>query len=1235
MTVRELASRLNVPAATLGGYFSGRHLPGPGYLDLFGSLLEACGVAGDDIGSWLDALARARLSSDGRVARLAAPYRGLEPYQAEDSDLFWGREAATGEVLERLAKLCDERAESDEKSRLLLVVGPSGSGKSSLLRAGVVPAVRAGALDSATQHWEAEVMTPGPSPLESLESALSPPSERRLLLVIDQFEEIFRLTPEERGSFLARLDALEPSMGTVVAVLRADFYEAATVEPVLLAGLRDNQVLVGPMTHAEVREAIVQPAQRSGASVDEGFVELLLADLSPRSSTGFAHDAGALPLLSYALLVTWERAQRNQLTVAAYRAAGGLRGAITQTAEETYLDLGPNEKELARRIFCRLVNVEDDAPFTRRRLTGRELDQLGEGATAVLGRFVNARLVTAGSAGAQVSHEALLSAWPRLADWLDADRAGLRLHHELTDAANAWSAEDKDPSLLQRGTRLALTTEWAGEAGRGEELNHFERDFLEASQALEAAEHRSARRRTRRAQQLLALVAALAVAASVLAGFALDARSVAEKVGNEALSRQVAIEARQLEPTDPALAMQLALAGYRISPTLQARSTLLDASASEMPERILGPSGPTSLAIGDHGRLLAVAESATDDVKLYALGKTRPIGLATLQVASPSAEVYTVALSPDGRLLASGGTDGEVALVDLSDPSHPKRLATLRGFTSTVYDAAFAPGGRFLAAASNDGSVREWDLSDPAKPSLVGVVRDPGGVALQAVAYSPDGRLLAAAGANGTLLVWRPGEDRAGLVKGAGDAQLTSLAFSPDGDLLATGGEDNVVRLFAMAPSGLVHPARAPLGGFTSWVDSVAFSPDGKTLVAGSSDNSLRVWSTASWAPLGVLEHTDPVTAAAFLPNGTTLATADADGTVRLWSMPPPSTYVTPGAVFTIDYTGDGRMLAAVSGGPSGDVALWDVANPWHPVHIGDVTMSASFGPVAGVGALSSDGRLLAVGDAAARIQLISLAHPGSTRLIGPPLLGATAPLEQLVLNANGTVLASGDNSGHVHLWDVSDPAHPLALSTLVSNGYTLGIAFSPNGRLVALASTDGKVWLWDISRPEHPKRVAVLGGFANYVECVAFTPDGRTLIAGSADDTVRLWDVAGRGNPRPLGGPLTGPTSYVYSLSVSPDGRTLAASTIDQAVWLWDISDPAHPAVLADLAQASGQVFDVTFSPNGHTLVASGSDQALTFWDYRPSEVASRICSLTVSSITRAEWAEYVQGARYSPPCR
>ena len=813
LTVRELAARLDVPPATLGGYFSGRHLPGPGHLDLFRSLLEACGVPFSELSAWVEALTRARLSSDGRVGRAEAPYRGLEPYSEDDAGLFCGREAATAEVLELLDKMSHER---DPTGSVLVVVGPSGSGKSSLLRAGVVPAVRTGRLDGAGRTWGTAVITPGLAPLEALERCLCGPSDIPLVVVVDQFEEVFRLEPGTREGFLDRLACLGPSRGLVVAVLRADFYEAATMEPVLLAALRHNQVLVGPMTQDEVREAIVRPAQEEGVSVDDGLVEVLLADLAPRSPTGFAHESGALPLLSHALLATWDRAHRNQLTVADYRAAGGLRGAIRQSAEELYLDLGPAEADLARRIFCRLVNVEADVPFTRRRLSSHELDQLGEDANTVLACFVAARLVTTDATGAQVSHEALLSAWPRLADWLDADRAGLRLHHQLADSANAWALAGKDPSLLQSGTRLVIASEWANEAGRSDELNETEREYLDTSQALRASEVHDARRRARRTQQLLGLVACLAVVASLLAAFALEARSSANRAGEEALSRQVAIEASQLEPTDPALAMQLALAAYRISPTMQARATLLDASASEMPSaypRALGadlsldrgPRPPARSRSVRHrpGCPLFAERSTTHRHRYVASGRA-------------SAQTFTVALSPDGRLLAAGGTTGTVDALRPVQPQPPKAP----GHTWRLHQHRLRRDvrpGRADARRSQQRRQRTPVGPVTTLPALFlpESSAPPGNQPLQAVGYSPDGRLLAAAGANGTLLIWRPGEDQARSVRGAGSAQLTSLAFSPDGRFLVTGGEDDLVRVFSVGTSGALARRAPPLGGFS------------------------------------------------------------------------------------------------------------------------------------------------------------------------------------------------------------------------------------------------------------------------------------------------------------------------------------------------------------------------------------------------------------------------------------
>ncbi|MGH2842080.1 MAG: helix-turn-helix domain-containing protein [Solirubrobacteraceae bacterium] len=1239
LTVRELSRRLDTPTATLGDYFSGRHLPGPAQLDLFRALLAQCGVSDDQAGGWLDALARVRLSSDARVTHLQAPYRGLEPFAAEDAELFFGREAATEEILTRLREL---ELTADELP-LLMLVAPSGAGKSSLLRAGVGARVRAGAPDGTGHSWDSAVITPGETPTAALWDCLVALRGEHRLVIIDQFEELFTAGEDEREQFLHTLASLRAPRTLVLAGLRADFYEQAMREPLLLPALAHTQLLLAPMTEPEARRAIIEPAQRFGVPVEEGLVELLLSDLAPGSATGFAHDSGALPLLSHALLATWERARRNRLTIADYRAVGGLRGAVSQSAEGLYGTLDRQEQGLARQIFCRLARVEGDGPVTRRRIARHELEEL-DGARspdAVLRRFIDARLITVDAATVELSHEALLQAWPRLANWLEQDRADLRLRHQLTEAANTWVAAEADQSLLLRGTRLHAISDWAAESDHAHQLNRAEREFLEASTALAQAERRTARRRARRTQQLLGVVAVLAIAALVLALVAFHAKHAADLARDQALSRQVAIEAGNLEPTDPALAEQLALAAYRISPTTQATSTLLDTSASEMPTRLLGPIGPSSIALGDGGHVLAVAYSGSDRVKLYALSAARLRPLAGVRSAPASASTYAVALSHNGQLLAAGSTDGRVLLWSLVRPAHPLRLATLSTGSGTVYGLSFSPDGGALAAADSDGTVARWSLSAPAHPTMLAPLRAPGKPALQAVSYSPDGGTIAAAGADGALDVWRATgttTDNAPLARiTAAATTLTSVAYSPDGLTLAAGGQDALVYLWKIGSNGAPGAQHAPLRGFSSWVDSLTFSHDGRYLAAGDSDESVRIWSTRHWRDIAKLEHPAPVTGLAFTPGDRQLLSVDEDGTTRIWQFPPPSTLTVSGSLYDIDFTSGGGEMATVTGGPDGDAELWKVTDPLHPTALTSVRMPAAFGAVAAVGALSPDGKLLAVGNAAAKVQLVDLSRPQHPRLLGGPLSGAVPYIEQVNFSPNMKLLSVGDDAGRIHIWDISDPEHPVALPTIDRQGKSsnvFGVAYSPDGDLVAVACADHKVWLWDIANPHQPKLLATLGGFSSYAYTVAFSPSGKTLIAGSADDTVRIWNVSEPAHPRLLAR-LRGPTSTVYQVAVSPDGSMLAASTTDQQVWLWNIRDPADPRLVAELTAATGEIFDVSFSPNDRTLAAGGTDDAPTFWDYRPSQVAARICSVAGSPITRSEWAEYVQGATYRPPCR
>lgn len=1241
LTVRELARRLDTPVATVGDYVSGRHLPGLTQLPLFKALLRECGVDEGSLGGWVDALTRLRQSSDGRVARGPSPYRGLEPFGVEDASLFFGRDTATDELLVRLGDALSAR--SSEVVWPLIVVGPSGSGKSSLLRAGLAARVAAGALEHVSVPREATVITPAADAVEQLRAlTMSAPGSHRLV-VVDQFEEVFATSSEDRERFLATLATVRPPDAVLVAALRADFYAAATGEPTLLPALRHSQVLIGPMTEMEMRDAIIKPAHAAGTEIDAALVELLLADLAPGDQSGFAHGPGALPLLSHALLTTWERARHNRLTVADYTATGGLRDAVAQSAENLYNSLTPAEQDLTRRMFCRLTRVDADGPLTRRRVSPRELAELvapdGEGSRPthprLLDRFVSARLITAGAGTVEISHELLLVAWPRLAEWIARDRAGLRLHRQLTEAANAWSDAEGDDSQLLRGTRLQAISEWASEPDHRAELNSTEWRFLDASVGRAEADAAAARRRARRAQQVAALIGILAISAVVLAVVALNARRSADQARTIALSRQVAAEATFVSKSDPNLAMQLALAAFRISPTSQATSALLDAGAGDFATRILGPNGPTALTLDSSGQVFAVVSSPNNQATIYRAVIPRPRVLARVTIGSGPNNSYTAALSPDGHLLATSAGD-RVLLWNLSTVTSPAMIANL-GSSQGISALAFASSGRRLAVVTGNGAVAQWLLSPTSRPMPLPVATEPHRTPLTAVAYSPTGKALAVVGANGTVAVWDLTRHQPRLVfaREVAHTTMTTVAYSPNGSALAAGADDLTVWHWRATADGLPVGEPQRLLGFANLVSAIAFSHDGRYLAVGDADNTTRLWETSDWQDIATLPDVSTVDGVGFVARDHALATVDDNGTTRLWDLPAASSHVTVGGAYTIDYTANGRQAAVIT---DGKAQIWNTGDPWHPYQVSEVVMPPAFGSVASVGALTPDGKLLAVGDQPGNVQEFVINPAGVGHAVGPTLKGVPNTfIEQINFTPNGRLLSIGNDEGALHIYGVSDPARPqrLALINLGSGNAVLGVSYSPDGRLLAIGSQDRQVWLWDISNPQHPRRRAVLTGFGNAVYSTTISPDGRTLAAGSQDGTIRMWDITAPSHPRLLASPLTGPTNSVYQVGISPDGRTLAGATTGGEVWLWNIAESDHPQALATLRAATGALYDLTLSPDDQTLVVGGDSQTLTFWHYRPAAVIHRICLFTGTPITREEWTRYLPGVAYDPPCR
>ena len=702
---------------------------------------------------------------------------------------------------------------------------------------------------------------------------------------MDQFEEIFTASRDEveQQRFITAICALA-GPAVVVLALRADFYDRALHYPELASALQERQVVVVPMTRQEVRSAIIEPARLARLDVDDGLVELLLRDLSPHSPEGSppeaGHEAGALPLLSHALLTTWSRSHGGRLTVADYEASGGIRHAIARTADQVYGSLDEEQRAIARRLFLRLVYVADDAPETRSSVRLAELQDWPGGTVSpgeVLDRFVAERLITLDAGTAQITHEALLTAWPLLRTWIDANREGLRVRRRLSDAARTWDEAGRDPAALLRGGQLALARDWTADPLNRDSLSTLTRAFVDAGIAAERLQQAAERNRTARLRRLVAALSVLVVLTVGLAGYAFQQRQAATRARdnataakNTAQSREVAVEADQVRGQSAGLAAQLSLAAYRIAPTAEARASLLESSGSPAEARLLDSADVVeAVSLSPDHHVLAVA-AADGTLRLWDVARPgHPVALgATLLPRNRNEPLYTVAFSPAGRLLAAAGAGREVLLWNVADPAHPIRLpVTLGGPGNTVYSLAFSPRHPLLAAGSADQTVRLWNLADPDRPAALGKpLTGPGGY-VQSVAFSPDGATLAAGSTDKTVRLWdvsnpaHPvtlGKPLTGPAKG-----VYSVAFSPDGKTLAAGSQDDKVWLWKVASPA--RPRRdGTLTGDTDWVNTVSFSPDGRSLAAGSSDNQVLVWNLATRAVTATLPQPQPVTTLAW-----------------------------------------------------------------------------------------------------------------------------------------------------------------------------------------------------------------------------------------------------------------------------------------------------------------------------------------------------------------------------------
>lgn len=1186
---------------------------------------------GLDPGVELTALEEAILRQDPELSSAESshvspvcPYRGLLPYEARDAESFFGRDADVAACLRKL------RTEG-----VLAVVGPSGTGKSSLVRAGVIASLE-------REGTPVLLTTPGQRPLDSL--ADLPSRAPYAVLVVDQAEEAVTLCsdPEERAAYFARIDAYD---GPKVFALRADRLGDLSTSPVFARLLERGLYLPGPMSEENLRAAIEGPARHAGLRLEPGLVDLLVREVDG--------EPGALPLLSHALRQTWELREGPTLTVDGYRRSGGIRDAVAQSAENLYDRLDNRQRAHLRDLFLRLVEPGDDSGPTRTRVPRTQL-ALDAAHDRLIDDLVDARLLSSDEGDVQLAHEALAREWPRLRAWLDEDVEGQRIFRHLSSTAETWDSMARPASELYRGVRLAAAVDWAGRSDV--ELTATEREFLDRSKAETERELQAQRRSNRRLRLSLAGVAVFLVAALVAGFLAVVAAKRSDRQAVRAataarLADSRRLSAQALAATEPDLALLLAVEGIHRDDSLAARSTLYSILAKDA--RLRG------VARGD-----AMQEVETrpggEVVTGGAAGLTSYDGTSLAKARSDDVgAVSALALTPSGRLLAYApasiiGEDPDpdprpVRLVETGS----QRPLSLGGFLprSDVWGGAlaFSADGTRLAAGEEDFDAganagwQVWDTTRPARPirtvKIDGirfrVALSPRGDTIYVATRGPD-VLRAYDVDSGRLLARR--------VVPYVSERNPPLVLSPDGALLATSHRDGV----AVFDARTLHRLFV-LPGQDDGVSALAFSPDGSQLAAGYTSGTSIVWQVARQRPIRTFRgHSQAVEDVAFTADGRALDTVSSDGQLLSWDVAGPGTFPparqfreNPSQTFTAVPSPDGRTVAYVeywSGGEQDPTSTKPGHIQFRDVATGRLTpprQTVWGGPSAVEWEWSPDSRQFALSGGVVNIPGRGLVEHNLQvwdPTTGSPTrteVGAGVDLATFTHDGARMVLVSREG-GTVTIVD-RETQRPVAAPIHIGAWGNQFYALTPDDRRLYLPLDDNKTQVVYLATGKVTRIARAGPTFAS-----AFSPDGSKVLLYDSDDR---WGVMKAGDltsahPRwvvPVRTFTGGPLTYHIGVSWSAGGdvvETLGSGTVD----LWDAHTLGQLGTLQ--VGAGDQVPDALPLPDGHTLLIAHPGGDLFTWDVRPRHLLDVACTLAGRNLTKGEWHELVGARAYRETC-